>query len=158
MSFPGRPGETGVLVWWQKALACAFVAGLPDSVRQLLRAGSRLENLGLDQILARARAVLVDERPAGVANACLGARPSEEARQTVVSGPCCYACGGPNHFARDCLTRRQIPGGNRPSGGQTSQPRVRNRGRRRSGAAASPHQGNADGEEVTAAASLRRTD
>ncbi|KFD49690.1 hypothetical protein M514_09387 [Trichuris suis] len=77
----------------EKALACAFVAGLPDSVRQLLRAGSRLENLGLDQILARARAVLIDECPAGVANACLGARPSEETRQTVVSGRRCYACG-----------------------------------------------------------------
>ncbi|KHJ41552.1 hypothetical protein D918_08404 [Trichuris suis] len=70
----------------EKALACAFVAGLPDSVRQLLRAGSRLENLGLDQILARARAVLIDECPAGVANACLGARPSEETRQTLPGG------------------------------------------------------------------------
>ena len=30
------------------ALLCAFVAGLPDTVRQLLRAGTRLEAMKLD--------------------------------------------------------------------------------------------------------------
>ena len=44
-----------------KMLACAFVAGLPDTVKQLLRAGSRMEELPIDQILTRARAVLADE-------------------------------------------------------------------------------------------------
>ncbi|MPC78693.1 hypothetical protein E2C01_073187 [Portunus trituberculatus] len=42
-----------------QGLACAFVAGLPEDVRQLLRAGSRMEALNLDQILARARAIFV---------------------------------------------------------------------------------------------------
>ena len=35
-----------------KGLACAFVSGLPEGVRQLLRAGSRMEALDLDKILA----------------------------------------------------------------------------------------------------------
>ena len=44
-----------------KMLACAFVAGLPDTVKQLLRAGSRMDVLRLSHILRRARAVLTDE-------------------------------------------------------------------------------------------------
>ncbi|KRX67374.1 hypothetical protein T09_15463 [Trichinella sp. T9] len=47
----------------EKALACAFVAGLPENVCQLLRAGSRMEDFGLSQILTRARAIITDERP-----------------------------------------------------------------------------------------------
>ena len=64
-----------------KALACAFVTGLPEGARQLLRDGSRLEGLDLDQILARARAVLKDEGTVGsLSEACFGAsaKPSGE--------------------------------------------------------------------------------
>ena len=43
------------------ALACAFVAGLPESVRQILRAGSRMEALSLEQLLTRARSIMADE-------------------------------------------------------------------------------------------------
>ena len=35
-----------------KALACAFVTGLPEGVHHLLRARSRLKTLDFDQILA----------------------------------------------------------------------------------------------------------
>ena len=42
-----------------KMLACAFVAGLPDTVKQLLRAGSRMEGAGdrpgLDETESRPR-------------------------------------------------------------------------------------------------------
>ena len=38
-----------------------FVAELPDPLKQLLRAGSRMYELPIDQILMRARAVLTDE-------------------------------------------------------------------------------------------------
>ncbi|XP_043222134.1 uncharacterized protein LOC122381710 [Amphibalanus amphitrite] len=40
----------------ERALACAFVAGLPDSVRQMIRAGCRADGLDLSSVLARARA------------------------------------------------------------------------------------------------------
>uniref|UniRef100_A0A5S6R0A2 Integrase catalytic domain-containing protein n=1 Tax=Trichuris muris TaxID=70415 RepID=A0A5S6R0A2_TRIMR len=57
----------------EKALACAFVAGLPGSVRQLLRVGSRLEDLSLGDIVNRARAVLKDDFPVSLSDTCLGA-------------------------------------------------------------------------------------
>ena len=53
------------------ALACAFVAGLPDSVRQILRAGSRMESLSLIQLLTRARSIMADDGY-GVATAAVG--------------------------------------------------------------------------------------
>ncbi|MPC63075.1 hypothetical protein E2C01_057167 [Portunus trituberculatus] len=58
----------------EKGLACAFVAGLPESIRGLLRAGSRMETLDLPQILARTRAVVHDDGAGGVREVCLGAR------------------------------------------------------------------------------------
>ena len=133
-----------------KALACAFVAGLPEGVRQLLRAGSRLETLDLDQILARARAVLKDEGTVGSSpEACFGAtaKPSEGTRAAALR---CYMCGGPNHLARDCLTRHTVDGR-----GATG--RARRRGKcYRCGATghfASACQGNEDGEGASAPAS-----
>ena len=44
-----------------KMLACAFVGGMPDTVKQQLRDGSRMDELPLVHILTRARAVLADE-------------------------------------------------------------------------------------------------
>lgn len=58
----------------ERALACAFIAGLPDSVRQTIRAGSRAESLNLADVLARARSVLSDQR-GPVAAAAARARP-----------------------------------------------------------------------------------
>lgn len=54
-------------LWWlaslfgkvtDEGLACAFMAGHPENVHQLLRAGSQMETLDLGQILVRARAVI----------------------------------------------------------------------------------------------------
>jgi len=44
-----------------KVFCCAFVAGLPNTVRQLLRASSRMDTLTIEQLLARARAVMSEE-------------------------------------------------------------------------------------------------
>ena len=59
-----------------KSLACAFVSALPEGVHQLLRAGSRMEMLKLDQIFTRARAVVKDACALGIAGMCLGAKVS----------------------------------------------------------------------------------
>ncbi|KRZ93282.1 hypothetical protein T08_7336 [Trichinella sp. T8] len=91
----------------EKALACAFVAGLPENIRQLLRAGSRMKNLGLSQILTRARAIITNERPVDAPNTCLSARGPGVRSPTAPPGQRCFECGGPNHFARDCLARRE---------------------------------------------------
>lgn len=46
---------------WLTLVCCAFVACLPNSVCHILRAGSRLENMDITQIMNRARAVLAEE-------------------------------------------------------------------------------------------------
>ena len=111
----------------EKALVSAFVAGLPDGAKQLLRAGSRMDDLPLTHILARARAILKDESgvaavatPAGAASGTVFgvaavATPAGAASGTVcetrraVSATefRCYACKEPNHIARDCLLRQR---------------------------------------------------
>ena len=85
-----------------KMLACAFVAGLPDTVKQLLRAGSRMDKLPLAHILTRARAVLTDEVgvAAAVSAMTVGAGASVK-RVYATSGLLCFQCNQPNHLARD---------------------------------------------------------
>ena len=98
-----------------KTLICAFVTGLPDGVRQVLRAGANIEEMKLETILKRARALLTDE---GIGLAC-GVVPArdegEKERQEEVCASVvrpqvrdtqrgCFKCGGPNHFARHCWT------------------------------------------------------
>ena len=92
-------------------LSCAFVAGLPDTVKQLLRAGSRMDELPLAHILTRARAVLTDEVgvAAAVSAMTVGAGASVK-RADATSVLLCYQCNQPNHLARDCLLRRKSRG------------------------------------------------
>ena len=94
-----------------KMLACAFVAGLPDTVKQLLRAGSRMDELPLAYILTRARAVLTDEVgvAAAVSAMTVGAGASVK-RADATSELLCFQCNQPNHLARDCLLRRKNRG------------------------------------------------
>ena len=89
-------------------LAFACVARLPDTVKQLLRVGSRMDELSHAHILTRARAVLTDE--VGVASAVsamtIGADASVK-RAGVTAGLLCFHCNQPKHLARDCLLRRK---------------------------------------------------
>ena len=56
-------------------LACAFVAGLPEAVRRSMRAGTRLEQMTVSELLARARAVMADTDTGIVAAAVPSGRP-----------------------------------------------------------------------------------
>lgn len=96
-----------------RALACAFVAGLPDTVRQTIRAGSKAEGLDLTTILARTRAVLSDERVSAAAVLRQVAAPASDQRPVPPrSRPPraprqlrCWACGEPGHVAARCQQR-----------------------------------------------------
>ena len=101
----------------ERALTCAFVAGLPESVRQMVRAGSRAEGLDLASVVARARAVLSDERVAAAAAAAarpapLAPAPSRQ-QLSAQEGPSrragrprrCWSCGEIGHMSFSCPRR-----------------------------------------------------
>uniref|UniRef100_A0A5S6R522 CCHC-type domain-containing protein n=1 Tax=Trichuris muris TaxID=70415 RepID=A0A5S6R522_TRIMR len=109
----------------EKLMSCAFVAGLPAGVRQLLRAGCRIEEMSVNQILVRARAVMVDDAPmVNYGEACLGMVETRVTPRPVSSGRRCFSCGGVGRFAKDCPTPRLSGGrmeagwGSRNSGGR----------------------------------------
>jgi len=87
-------------------LSCAFVAGLPDAVRQLLRASCRMDMLTIEQLLARARAIMSEETDV-VAAARSEVTSSRKSKETA-SGLVCFECNLPNHLAKDCLLRRKV--------------------------------------------------
>ena len=90
-------------------LACAFVAGLPDTVKQLMRARSRMDELPLAHILARA--VLTDEvGVAAAVSAMTVAAGASVKRADATSELLCFQYKQPNHLARDCLLRRKSRG------------------------------------------------
>jgi len=89
-------------------LSCAFVAGLPDTVHQLLRASSRMDTLTIEQLLARARVVMSEESDVAAAVGGLRVGVSQSFGSTEVAvGPACFECNLPNHLAKDCLLRRR---------------------------------------------------
>ena len=96
------------------ALLCAFVVGLPDTVRQLLRAGTRLKAMKLDQVLDRARVLLREEsNAAAAAQLRWGATRSRDSPPMRKQDFTCYNCGLPNHVARDCLMQKTRRRGDR---------------------------------------------
>ena len=95
-------------------LACAFVAGLPEATRRVLRAGSRMEAMDISQLLSRARAVVVEDDGAAPAFAAVVSSPrrfGNTSRQFETTRPDAatvlfHVCHQPNHYARDCLSER----------------------------------------------------
>jgi len=113
-----RPGETvdvflaelrklSVLVggMTDRSLMCAFIAGLPEHAEDLLRATFQLDDMDISQVLARARAIL-KKCPTDMEQVAVAAQPSRCQTKEDDAPTKCYVCNGPNHFARDCLLRR----------------------------------------------------
>ena len=92
----------------ERWLTCAFVSGLLQHVKHLLRASSRMETMSAEQLLTRARAVMTDnEGPAELAAAPARRTPSESKVRSDDRKFACYRCGGSNHIAKECLQDRQ---------------------------------------------------
>lgn len=101
----------------ERTLKCAFIAGLPDAVRRMIRAGSKAENLELTDVLMRTRAVLGDERIALAATSEQTRLRTSRRRQQSngeVARPeprparqprLCWVCGAPSHLAARCPRR-----------------------------------------------------
>uniref|UniRef100_A0A5S6QCV4 CCHC-type domain-containing protein n=1 Tax=Trichuris muris TaxID=70415 RepID=A0A5S6QCV4_TRIMR len=98
-------------------LCCAFVAGLPEHVQDELRAGVRMDDLTISQLLAGARAVMAHETAACERDTGLAAEVRASVRRVGSHNQAvrCYACGGANHFARECPTRNGTMRSARPS-------------------------------------------
>ena len=136
-------------------MTCAFVSGLSQHDRQLLRASSRMDTMNVEQLLTRARAIMTDDGGCEVSAAASVEQPHSNAevpssircRGTVI----CYKCSGPNHVARNCTAR----GVTRPEGSDGA----RNFGRKQRcfrcnkiGHISSECQGNAEREKALAPA------
>ena len=91
----------------ERELACAFVAGLPDETRRTIRAGSIAENLDLSSVLARARAVLSDERVAAAGAPTSRVQPLRGQQRPQR----CWTCGKPGHLAAVCQSSGSYVGG-----------------------------------------------
>ena len=98
----------------ERGLVCAFIAGLPEHAENLLQATTRVDDLPMSDILARARAILKD-RLAGTESAAAAAQLPRRQEKGVTALRRCYVCQEPDHMTRDCPRRRGIPGPQRVS-------------------------------------------
>ena len=92
--------------WW---MTCAFMSWMPQHVRQLLRASSQMDTMNVEQLLTRARAIMIDDGGCEVSAATSVGQPhldTEVPSSIRYSGTViCYKCSGPNLMARNCTSR-----------------------------------------------------
>ena len=92
----------------ERGLVCAFIAGLPEHAENLLQATTRVDDLPISEILARARAILKDSLT-GTESATAAAQLPGCQEKGATALRRCYVCQEPNHMARDCPRRRGSP-------------------------------------------------
>ena len=93
-----HPGETVDVYLAERGLVCAFIAGLPEHAENLLQATTRVDDLPISDILARARAILKD-RLAGTESAAAAAQLPGRQEKGVTALRRYYVCQEPNHMA-----------------------------------------------------------
>ena len=75
----------------ERGLVCAFIAGLPEHAENLLQATTRVDDLPISEILARARAILKDSL-AGTESAAAAAQLPGRQEKGVTALRRCYVC------------------------------------------------------------------
>ena len=95
----------------EQGLVCAFIAGLPEHAENLLQATTRVDDLPISEILARARAILKDSLTGTESAAAAAQLPGCQEKEATALRRC-YVCQEPDYMARDCPRRRGSP---RPS-------------------------------------------
>lgn len=86
-------------------LRYVLVACLSEATRHVLRAGSRMEDMDINQLHC-ARAVLTDDTLDAGAVTQLSCISQHNAASASRGGVLCLASNQPNHNVRDCLARR----------------------------------------------------
>lgn len=102
----------------EEAMSCAFVAGLPDASKRLLRAGARIEAMSLRDIVLRARTISTEESTvcAAARNPSHGPRraPNDQHRTPWQARPArpatgerperrkCFRCNRIGHLIASC--------------------------------------------------------
>ena len=85
----------------ERGLVCAFIAGLPEHAVNLLQATTRVDDLPISEILARARAIWKDSLTGTeLAAAAVQLPGCQDKGATALRRY--YVCQEPNHMARDC--------------------------------------------------------
>ena len=96
-------------------LQCAFVSGLPETVRLSLRSSSKIESMDLEEVVARARIILSDS-PIEVQQEVGAVALGVDAPLSVFPSPAlacggglkdpvrCLKCNMPNHTQEHCLS------------------------------------------------------
>lgn len=87
-------------------LKCAFVAGLPTEVASQLKATAAVEEMGLNEIVTRARSVL--STTASSAYVCSAVTKSMSGLSYGTSNVKCYTCLGMGHLSKECSTGRKL--------------------------------------------------
>lgn len=85
-------------------LKCAFVSGLPSDVACQLKATAAVEEMGLSEIVTRARAILSTNSGA---SSYVCSASTRDTRSQPAKGVQCYACSGFGHISRECPTGRK---------------------------------------------------
>ena len=85
----------------EKGLTCAFIAGMPKSVEELLWASSQVDNLDISGVLAWAQAIL--KMGLMTVEQAVAAWPSQCQMKEAGSPTTCYKCDGPNHLTWYCF-------------------------------------------------------
>ena len=127
----------------EDGLSCALMAGLPDAVKQILRAGARMESLSLTEIVERVRAILREEQTVQGVSAVLEqpqrannffsnglvvskstSRSNSRSQRNMTNASSaarsngrrkiqCYCCAGWGHVAAQCPSKFRSGNGER---------------------------------------------
>lgn len=89
------------------SLACAIMAGLPNQLKQLFYALSRMDILTIDKLPTQTWSVIKDDVKK-VTSAVTTLQTQTETEEFFPMSPCSKnnMCNGPNHITRDCLSHQ----------------------------------------------------
>ena len=93
----------------EQGLVCAFIAGLLEHAEKRLQATTRVDDLPISEILARAWEILKDSFTGTGLAAAAAQLPGCQQKETTALRRC-FICQGPYYIARDCPRRCESPG------------------------------------------------